>query len=357
MAVGLVREDHLDVVLGHPLPRVLPVVLADLRQGRERPAALQRADHGLRHGLHPHGGPEAELDDDLLAEAALHEALVEVLGLRALYQPFGMQPLRQEDPLIWELRDHEGEVRVHAVALGRHGEVTKAGLVIRTAIAGVLLLGPRPQELNGWDDNLIVGWDNLRERGDGARVEVHSCKGVSRRFEVLALRRLVLLDPLQRLEEEGEPLCSEVWETRKMDLLLLFLAMCEGRVRLQADAGGLDKVLCLLRAHERLRVQTLHHDPPNVLPAWSKGALEKLRLPALLLPQVDRQRRVLQVVELSLLAHDASNDGRGQVEDEVDVNQGAEHDHQPPCEDARDARDTPEAEPQVCISAHAPGRG
>mmetsp|Transcript_24776 Transcript_24776/g.62088 ORF Transcript_24776/g.62088 Transcript_24776/m.62088 type:complete len:358 (+) Transcript_24776:412-1485(+) len=357
MAVGLMCENHLDMVLCHPLLWKLPVMFLDLRQGCQSPAALQRPYHCLGDRLHPHRRPEADLDDVLLAQPILHEVMIEVLRLCALHPTLSMQPLGQEDPFIRELRDHEGKVGVDAITLRRNGEVAETRLIVRTAVAGVLLLGPRPQELNGWDDNLIVGWDNLRERGDGARVEVHSCKGVSRRFEVLALRRLVLLDPLQRLEEEGEPLRREVWEPCEVDLLLFFLAMREGRIRLQADARSLGKVLCLLRAHERLRVQTLHHDPPNVLPAWSKGALEKLRLPALLLPQVDRQRRVLQVVELSLLAHDASNDGRGQVEDEVDVNQGAEHDHQPPCEDARDARDTPEAEPQVCISAHAPGRG
>mmetsp|Transcript_6067 Transcript_6067/g.12868 ORF Transcript_6067/g.12868 Transcript_6067/m.12868 type:complete len:787 (-) Transcript_6067:3102-5462(-) len=103
LAKGLVREDDLDVVLRDVLLGELPVVLLDLRQGREGAAVLERADDRFRDGLRAEGGPEADLDGNLLVDLALQEAMVEVLGLRVLHHPLGVQALRQEDPLVREL--------------------------------------------------------------------------------------------------------------------------------------------------------------------------------------------------------------------------------------------------------------
>mmetsp|Transcript_36355 Transcript_36355/g.109919 ORF Transcript_36355/g.109919 Transcript_36355/m.109919 type:complete len:696 (-) Transcript_36355:781-2868(-) len=74
--IRLVRQDHLDVVLGDALLRELRVVLPDLRHGRQRAAVVQRADDRLGDGLHAERRPQAHLHDAIRIERPLDEILV-----------------------------------------------------------------------------------------------------------------------------------------------------------------------------------------------------------------------------------------------------------------------------------------
>mmetsp|Transcript_1646 Transcript_1646/g.4599 ORF Transcript_1646/g.4599 Transcript_1646/m.4599 type:complete len:326 (+) Transcript_1646:2543-3520(+) len=323
MAVRLVREDHLDVVLCDALVRELRVVLLDLRQGRQRLAVLERADHGLGHGLHAKASPKPHLVQDVEAQPLLHEVLVELLGLVALRPAIGMQPLREEDPLVRELRDHEREIRVHAIALRGQRHVTESGLVVGAHVVGVLLLRASAEELHGGDHHLVVSWNDLCERRDGAGVKVNAGERVRGLLHALGI------DPLEGLKEERQALCGEEREAGEVDWLLFPLPVRERRLAVEADAGGLQQPRCLFRAHEGLGEEALDHNPPDVLPARAEGALEQDRLLALVLPQIDRQRGVLQVVQVPLVAHHAADDRGGQVKDEVDVHEAAQNDKPP----------------------------
>mmetsp|Transcript_170645 Transcript_170645/g.542101 ORF Transcript_170645/g.542101 Transcript_170645/m.542101 type:complete len:352 (+) Transcript_170645:2604-3659(+) len=279
--------------------------------------------------------------------------MVQLLRLGALDRALGVQSLRQEDPFVRELRDHEGEIRVDTIARRRQRQITEPRLVVRTAILRVLWIGTGPQELHRWDHDLVVGRDDLRERRDGTDVEIHGCDSIRGGFEG-DVAELLALDPLEGLEEEGQALGREVREARQVDGFLLLVAPSEGCLALKRHTCSLAETGSLLGADEGLVGETLHHGAPDLLPARAEGALEEQGLAAEALAQVDRQRRVLQVVELPGVAHDASNDCRRQVEDKVDITQASQEHQHPTSGDGRQACRAIKGEELVNFRADAP---
>mmetsp|Transcript_54467 Transcript_54467/g.159016 ORF Transcript_54467/g.159016 Transcript_54467/m.159016 type:complete len:291 (-) Transcript_54467:1263-2135(-) len=236
-AVGLVRKDELRVVLGHALLGLGAVVLLDRRKRCQSALVLQCAYDGLRDGLHPQGGPEADLHYQLISELLLHEARVQSLGIRLVQLARGVQLLRQEVPLVGELRDHEGEVRVHPVPARRVREVAHARPAQGALVHGVAELPTRSQELLRRNDALIEGRDDLRERRNRAWIEVLPRQRVRLRVELRAVG--AALDPLQGMEKEGEPLGRQCWEVRKVDGVLLLLPVRLQLVAVKGNACGL----------------------------------------------------------------------------------------------------------------------
>mmetsp|Transcript_30110 Transcript_30110/g.75832 ORF Transcript_30110/g.75832 Transcript_30110/m.75832 type:complete len:234 (-) Transcript_30110:3779-4480(-) len=202
VAISLVGQNHLNMVFRDPLVWVLRIMLPDLRQRSQGSAILQCSDHSLCDRLRSEAGPQTDLVDGLPIETSLHETAIQVLGLSGRNKTLRMQALSEETPLVRELRDHEGQVGVHTVTLGRQRQVTQARLGVGAAILRILRVSTGPEEVNCRDDDLIVGRDDLRQGGDGAHIKAVAGERIGCGVEGGA-RFLVVLDPLERLEEES----------------------------------------------------------------------------------------------------------------------------------------------------------
>mmetsp|Transcript_57962 Transcript_57962/g.180137 ORF Transcript_57962/g.180137 Transcript_57962/m.180137 type:complete len:231 (-) Transcript_57962:382-1074(-) len=176
--------------------------------------------------------------------------------------------MREEVPFVGELRDHEGKVCVHPVSLRRVGEVADARPAHGALVHGVGLLRAGSEKLLRRDDALVVGRDDLRERGDRAWIEVLTCQRIRLRLELRAVG--APLDPLQRMEEECQALGCERREAREVDGVLLLLPVRLQVVAVDRDARGLAEVPRVHRADEPLLQEALDHRLPDLLPTGPK---------------------------------------------------------------------------------------
>mmetsp|Transcript_114621 Transcript_114621/g.331194 ORF Transcript_114621/g.331194 Transcript_114621/m.331194 type:complete len:551 (+) Transcript_114621:2370-4022(+) len=339
LAVRLVRQDDLHVVLRDPLPRPLRVVALHGRQGREGLAILQGANDRAAHRLRPEHGPDTHLLLDLHAQVARHELLVQPVAARILHHPRAEQALGKVDPLIGELGDDEGQIGVHTVTDRWQCRIPDPDLPIGILIHRILAQGAVPQEGRRRNDRLVVCRDDHRKRWHRAEVEVLPCERVRVRVESEAAsgpaRRL---DPLEGVEEEGEPLAGDAVELLQVDRLLPLRVLGDHTTqRVEGATRSRGQTLGLLGADVGLLEEIVQHRAPDALPIGAEGLLEETGLAANPRPEIDRDARILQVVQETVLPHGAADDGRVDVEDEVYVDHAREQSEALREDDARHA--------------------
>mmetsp|Transcript_22486 Transcript_22486/g.62416 ORF Transcript_22486/g.62416 Transcript_22486/m.62416 type:complete len:371 (+) Transcript_22486:254-1366(+) len=343
------------MVLGDALARAIGIVLLDLRKSGQCSLVLKSTYHGLCDRLAPQRGPKAHLHNQLLTKIhVLYEPLVEIVGIGCFKLPLIMQAFGQKTPLIGELRDHEGQVGVHSVASRWIRHVADTRLALWALVHCIFRQLSRPQKVSRGDHNLVIRGDDLGERRHAPGIEVGARERIRVGLEVRATCWPTRpLDPLQRLEEEGQPLGSHLREAREVERPHLLVQSGRELLPVLGEAGRLHEAAVALRADVRLPEEVPRHGQPHLLPPRPERALEEIGLPPGLRPQVHRDGSVLEVVQVPVVPHDAPKDRREGIEDKVDVHHAAQENKEP-CEgDAADASHAAEAQPVVALRARA----